>query len=851
MLWLCQVILLNTWLILGCTLVLAFSSDDAKANVTADSLFQGYHLNAKQVVINQAEEWQVWEAAPGIRVIEADGTVRPRLLRKEVNAVRNAGDFERVAEDTLVGGIWSAGSNFTEAVNIIDGDVNTYWEPDHETNLDEWFVEVDLGRSVIAKRIIARFVDAGQGDPFLKFRVLISDGIADFGKNRKRRYVRVGQVIRPNKDQREFVFDLEPLVPVPDGVEGELAQFVRFDALASDGDHGREITREAYERRIDPADRGAIDFFRLTISGREIPIASESYELLTPEEQGPVRYYRRERPRLAELEVWTLGDNVVTLTQRERFSQGFFFDSIILRYLTDGLYPSSYYLRTYDALKNKNQVEIDLGAKYWLDRIRLLSPQDPPIAYQVRISDGTLEPGGDKLWQAFDERLNTEGFLQLEERFPIQEVRYLELRRLELVGAQTEEATISEIQAYGRGYVSDVVMKSPLIRLGRPRILTTLDWYGEEPLNTSIEIRTRSGDDLLQITRYFDRFGRELSKERWEASREENRGEIIVEEYPGPLWSNWSEVYTEPGKVFKSPNPRQYVQIQVRLRSTDPERAALLSRVELNFEPPLVNRVLAEIWPIRGIEPGIEEEFTLYIKPFFVFRDLGFDRLRLRSSSSVPLTLSEILVGSETQLRIGAGRRLDDSQVSVDPLLDGGVEVRFDQPVRQGGQIYAIKFKTRVFLNSTVFSVDLASDARPGVIQPASAGNASDLGPGQGLIVVTDLRHAPLLGEVVLTPQVFTPNGDGINDNAILEFSVFRLDGEGVFAVGIYDLGGKCIRDLSRQIVQSSGRHRFIWDGYDERARRVVPGIYIVRAGFDTEASTEGTEFVRSLGVSY
>ena len=109
------------------------------------------------------------------------------------------------------------------------------------------------------------------------------------------------------------------------------------------------------------------------------------------------------------------------------------------------------FLREYDRLRDENQVQIDLGAKYWLDRIRLLSPGEPPPAYQLRIADGSLNPDGELVWRLFDERLNREARLQVEESFPVQEVRYIDLRRLAFAAGDNEKGQISEIQAYGEG----------------------------------------------------------------------------------------------------------------------------------------------------------------------------------------------------------------------------------------------------------------------------------------------------------------------------------------------------------------------------------------------------------------
>ena len=136
----------------------------------------GYRLTRNEVVIDQAAHWAEWEAPAGTHVVAAEGVVLPRFLRRDINAALNAAEFEtaQANEDTLVGGIHRAGSNPVQAPFIIDGDQATYWEPDPADPLKNWFVDVELGRTVIAKRVAVRF--AQEGDPFLKFRVMLSDG---------------------------------------------------------------------------------------------------------------------------------------------------------------------------------------------------------------------------------------------------------------------------------------------------------------------------------------------------------------------------------------------------------------------------------------------------------------------------------------------------------------------------------------------------------------------------------------------------------------------------------------------------------------------------------------------------
>lgn len=799
---------------------------------------EGYELRPRSVVVEGIEAWNAWDTPPGVREVDSTGTVRPRFLRSANNAVRNAGQFFRVEaeEDTIYGGIGSAGSNVLAAPYVIDGDLETFWEPNREDDVNSWYVEIDLGRTIIAQRIVVRFAPEGEGDPFLKFRVMISDGREAFGSDNRRQFLRVGQINFRNKDQREFTFDVIPLRPAPAGVAGAVTQFVRIDVLDSDGDRGAEVTPDAYEL-LGEEDRGAVDFFRVTVAGREIAVLPATYALLPEVERGPVRYYRRERPRLAEVEVIELGDNVVALTQRELFQDQTLLGNLLRRQLTDGLHSSSFDLRVYDPLKNENQLEVDLGAKYWIDRVRLISPENPPVAYQIRVSDGALDPSGDLVWRQFDERFNPQSFVQLEEQFIRQEVRHIELRRLELVGSSAERATLSEVQAYGEGYVSDVIMTSPLIKLDRAQIFSSVEWDADIPRGTRLEVRTRSGDDLIEDVHYYDRYGREISEERWVNIRNpDHRGPVVVNELIGPKWSNWSEVYEESGDRFRSPNPRRMVQVQARLRSTDPLRSPALRRMELKFSAPLVDQLLAEVWPVRGIEAGREQEFTVYLLPSYRTGDPGFDRLKVQASSSSRLELVSVRSGSATALRFGAGQTLWPGAWSLAGEGPGYVELDLPGIARRGSQIYAITFKTRVFLNSTTFSVELSNTTRPGMVQVASDGDVSDLAGSQSMVVVTDLLKAPLLDSLRVEPEVFTPNGDGINDQTQIRFSVFRIDEAALFSVRIHDLAGRAVRDLSFLRSGASGDHFLEWDGKDDAGVSVSPGTYVLRVEFTADA---------------
>ncbi|MEE3258737.1 MAG: discoidin domain-containing protein [Candidatus Latescibacterota bacterium] len=812
-----------------------------------DAQAQGYRLLSDRVEVSRAAHWQDWTAPEGTRIIHADGTVEPRFIRRDINAVLNAGEFRYVSEgDTLAGGIGGAGSNIERAPLVIDGDDETSWEPELDRPVDDWWVDVDLGRAVVAQRIAVRF--AQSGDPFLKFRVMVSDGRTTFTTVRRREFFRVGLVNIDNKTQREFVFEVEPRQRVAEGLTGAVTQVVRIEALASDGVRGAEIERATHEA-LPEADRGVIDYFRRTRADRQIRVEQEIYDFLPAAEQAPPRYYRRERPRLAEVEVIALGDNAARLT-RPSLEEWAKHEQRHTRTYTDGLLATFFFLREYNPLRDENQIQIDLGAKYWLDRIRLLSPGEPPPAYQLRVADGALNPDGELIWRLFDEKLNREGFLQVEESFPSQEIRYIDLRRLAFAPGDQEKGQISEIQAYGEGYVSEVVMVSPIVKLRRSMLFSVLTWAGETPRNTQIEVRTRAGNELLRVAHYFTPRGSEISQVTWERRSEDRRGPVVIEELPGDDWSNWSEVYHRSGAAFKSPSPRRYALFEVRLKTTDPLRTARIWALNLHFEPPLVDQAFAELWPVRGIEPGREEEFTLYVRPEFAANNPGFDRLRLQSSSAVPLELLSVRAWRENLLRLGRGLTLWPGVLQVERSEEGALDLVFPEAVDRP-TLYAIRFRTQVFLGHTQFSADLRHADFPARVQQISAGPATELVASQSLVAVVDLEAGRLLEDVTVNPPVLTPNGDGINDESAIEAKIFAVEGTKRLQVGIFDLAGRRVRDLSLVQSRPSGTHRVLWDGRDGAGRLVPPGVYAVRLALATDARRQGTQALRLIHVVY
>ena len=307
----------------------------------------GYRIDARkrQITVNTDKHWGQWLLGEldqpidsvGQDVLElrvkdggGDALLVPREFRRQVDALTDAPAFSHVIDardeqqfinvlegPRATGGVKNAGSNLALAEGAIDrGDdrFQTYWQPDLDEPSFKWWIEFDMGRLVSAEKIILRFVDEELGDPFLQFRVLVSTGLLRFdSKVRPLDYRTVGGTTRGIRDQREFAFDLEPDVKADPDFTGTPVQYVRIVVTDSNLDRAEEVTREVYENDLSPDSRGRIEYYLKSFDGDEVLTTPEVYETIETEEPdrlGSVRWYRRERPRLADVQVITTGDNI-------------------------------------------------------------------------------------------------------------------------------------------------------------------------------------------------------------------------------------------------------------------------------------------------------------------------------------------------------------------------------------------------------------------------------------------------------------------------------------------------------------------------------------------------------------
>ena len=110
-----------------------------------------------------------------------------------------------------------------------------------------------------------------------------------------------------------------------------------------------------------------------------------------------------------------------------------------------------------------------------------------------------------------------------------------------------------------------------------------------------------------------------------------------------------------------------------------------------------------------------------------------------------------------------------------------------------------------------------------------------------------------LFGRIAI-PRAFSPNGDGLNDELRLDFTLFLAPGRSPVMVEVFDLRGRCLRRLVRERAVSTGEYTIPWDGRDYSGNIVAPGLYAIRLSLDSDLDETGLlhrEILRTVAVAY
>jgi hypothetical protein len=268
--------------------------------------------------------------------------------------------------------------------------------------------------------------------------------------------------------------------------------------------------------------------------------------------------------------------------------------------------------------------------------------------------------------------------------------------------------------------------------------------------------------------------------------------------------------------------------------------------------------LVGEVSPLQVDELGVERPFSLFIQPQFAVRDPGFDGLLLKAPADMRLRFGGLYKGDGNQLAAAPGdlAPLRLERVEVMPTGPDSLWLRFE-PVRSAaaGQLLRLDFQTTLYATGAVLEAALENSAGGEALwQRVEPGNALEAVGGNSTTLVGVAQRREVIANLEVRPALFTPNGDGINDEARFDFSVVMVGDQSPVVVEIRDLGGRLVRRLMEAQSRGTGRHLVGWDGRNEEGQLVPPGLYGARLRLESDTEGAGLErrqILRLVAVGY
>ena len=160
-----------------------------------------------------------------------------------------------------------------------------------------------------------------------------------------------------------------------------------------------------------------------------------------------------------------------------------------------------------------------------------------------------------------------------------------------------------------------------------------------------------------------------------------------------------------------------------------------------------------------------------------------------------------------------------------------------------------IVFGTEIFEFATTFQSEVLDSERDILPQPVvGADVGAALSTNSLRVLGTTGQTTAFIQNLTFSSSVFTPNGDGINDDLRVAYSLFRLPETVPVVLEVYSLDGRRVA-LVEAGLQSAGPQSLQWDGRDETGQRLPPGLYLVALDLRSEFAADPQ--LRPLGIAY
>ena len=759
------------------------------------TFFASVETGADTYRVSRQAQWDEWKFPKGVLDFVPEGLTLTRFDRN-INAALNAVEFTHAlaGNNETNGGVWAVGSNARTAARVIDGDETTYWQPSQGDDLEDWWIQVDLGRAVPVTGIRVVFPDEEGAKPPRQFRLFASDGERVSQRADLFSFEMLGGTSRYNE---ETVFEF-----VPETLSATAHRFLRDATVPPDTTFGTNYR--------------SLQYIRLRIDEKT------------------------EDAAVAEIEAYTFGSNIALQTIErggsvlEASGRG--------EVLVDGDFNTAWS----QSIRGQDIVFVwDLGATFWMERLLMLGASAAGTlhgsqTHVTRINDHSLRVSTGE--RTFSGELNWELVRDVVPRgSSFRDIQYLfdpprAVRYFAAVWPNRANGNMADMVAIPAGHVASVEMESNFIDLGefagdnRSKQIVGIYWDGDVPPGSNVQLRTRTGHKLTNVVTYFHKNGDLLSgAEEYYALNKFVRGDTIAFLDAGEDWSPWSSLYQEQGQSL-SPSPRRFLQMKLVVNSEQPDVAPVLSSLDVEFTDAILRGAQGEIHP-KEAEPVFPEEFSLNLWGDYA-EGGSFDQILIETPSQVDPDALEVFV---------RGVRVEPSAVNSTP---DSLWIQLPNAVSDNDDTVSVNFVVAIDQNPTIFNSFIGSTERGELWQFVN--QAEGVPHATEVFFPSVPKSGELLGDFTIEPPVATPNGDGIGEEARISFALLNVDV--VPEVMVYTMAGNLVGELEGA-RGSAGRYEFTWNGRDGSGNVALPGIYLVRIRVATQA--EEQQLTRIIGLAY
>ena len=206
------------------------------------------------------------------------------------------------------------------------------------------------------------------------------------------------------------------------------------------------------------------------------------------------------------------------------------------------------------------------------------------------------------------------------------------------------------------------------------------------------------------------------------------------------------------------------------------------------------------------------------------------------SASGAPLTRTqyERLEGVETPF-------------TVTHINAHSFSIKLSNPINieHTDELLEIKFWAHIFSYDTPFAGSLFVSATPRevpqAIRPGDADERSNT-----LRVALDRIPENPIQLMRLSPQIFSPNSDGVNDLVQIEYELLNRSNAPPAALRVYDLAGRQVCAMLGDPAES-GLFHAEWDGRNNQGALLPPGLYVLQLEIEADKHTDRSQRLVAL----